>query len=119
MTDKLPPQLLSLFAPRPPLRYLLPADTAPEKRKTPQVSGIAKYLDEFLDHDKDYTPTDTEDQRKEKRRLAKLERNKKFLRDGLENCTFLICVTNSRQSDDRSTGKRRSILHALCESFIV
>ncbi|CAD0025641.1 unnamed protein product [Aureobasidium pullulans] len=40
MTDKLPPQLLQLFAPRPALRYLPPCDHAPEDRRTPKISGV-------------------------------------------------------------------------------
>jgi U1 small nuclear ribonucleoprotein 70kDa len=94
MTDKLPPQLLALFAPRPPLRYLLPADVAPEKRKTPAVSGIAQFLSEIPKHDQKYTPTDTAEQQKEKRRAAKQARVEKQLRDGIENCmTPTITVT--------------------------
>jgi U1 small nuclear ribonucleoprotein 70kDa len=89
MTDKLPPQLLNLFAPRPPLRYLLPADTAPEKRKTATVSGIASFLSEFSNHDTSYVPIDTAEQAKIKRRAAKLIRNQKSLREGIENCTNL------------------------------
>ena len=44
MTDKLPPNLLALFAPRPPLRYLPPADHPPEERSTARITGIAQYL---------------------------------------------------------------------------
>ena len=44
MTDKLPPNLLALFAPRPQLRYLPPADHAPEHRRTAPIDGVAKYL---------------------------------------------------------------------------
>jgi U1 small nuclear ribonucleoprotein len=87
MTDKLPPQLLALFAPRPPLRYALPADTAAEKRKTATVSGIAHLLPQITLHDQDYTPTDTAEQAKEKRRAAKAARIQKLLRDGAENYT--------------------------------
>jgi U1 small nuclear ribonucleoprotein len=86
MTDKLPPQLLSLFAPRPPLRYLLPPDFAAEKRKTPHIAGIAKYLADLSRDDPQYTPTDTAEQQKVKRRIAKAERIRKHLRDGIENC---------------------------------
>ena len=89
MTDKLPPQLLNLFAPRPPLRYLLPHDSAPESRKTPIVSGLAHFLSEFNSNDNDYVPTDTAEQLKEKRRAAKQARNQKMFRDGIENCTGL------------------------------
>ena len=88
MTDKLPPQLLNLFAPRPPLRYLPPADTAPEKRKTTVVSGIAAFLSQIPKHDQNYVPTDTAEQAKEKRRAAKILRSQKFLREGIENCTY-------------------------------
>jgi U1 small nuclear ribonucleoprotein 70kDa len=88
MTDKLPPQLLALFAPRPPLRYVAPPDTAPEQRKTRGLSGLAQFLDELPNHDKDYTPTDTAEQRKDKRRAAKAEWLQKTLREGIENCVF-------------------------------
>lgn len=44
MTDKLPPNLLALFAPRPALRYLPPADHAPEERKSRNISGVAAFL---------------------------------------------------------------------------
>lgn len=87
MTDKLPPQLLALFAPRPPLRYLLPGDTAPENRKTTQISGVAKFLSEIPNHDKNYIPTDTAEQKKDKRRAEKVTYFKKSLRDGIDKCT--------------------------------
>jgi U1 small nuclear ribonucleoprotein len=89
MTDKLPPQLLNLFAPRPPLRYFIPHDSAPEVRKTATVSGLAQFLSEFNVNDEDYAPTDTAEQLKEKRRAAKQTRNQKLLRDGIENCISL------------------------------
>ena len=44
MTDKLPPNLLALFAPRPALRYLPPSDHAPEDRKTAKIGGVVQYL---------------------------------------------------------------------------
>jgi|SRR5579862_1740767 len=100
MTDKLPPQLLALFAPRPPLRYVLPPDTAPEKRKTTQVSGIAKYLSELPKHDQDYTPTDTAEQQKIKRREAKAAWIQKSLREGVENCIFSLSVFRLTDVDD-------------------
>ena len=86
MTDKLPPQLLNLFAPRPPLRYLPAADTAPEKRKTATVSGIVAFLSQISTYDQNYVPADTAEQAKEKRRASKLLRNQKLLREGIENC---------------------------------
>jgi U1 small nuclear ribonucleoprotein 70kDa len=89
MTDKLPPNLLQLFTPRPPLRYLPPADAAPEKRKTATISGLVAFLSAFDAIDKEYVPTDTAEQAKEKRRAAKLLRYEKVLREGLEKCKFM------------------------------
>ena len=44
MTDKLPPNLLALFAPRPPLRYLPPSDRAANERITHRIDGCASYI---------------------------------------------------------------------------
>lgn len=44
MTDRLPPNLLALFQPRPPLRYLPPADFAPGERKTKAIDGVAAFV---------------------------------------------------------------------------
>lgn len=44
MTAQLPPNLLQLFAPRPPVRYIPPADHAPESRKTAHITGIAAFV---------------------------------------------------------------------------
>ena len=44
MTDKLPPPLLALFQPRPPLRYIPPADRAPEDKPKSAISGVAQFL---------------------------------------------------------------------------
>ena len=44
MTDKLPPNLLALFAPRPPLRYLPPADFSQDERRTHPLEGAASYI---------------------------------------------------------------------------
>ncbi|KAG5462124.1 MAG: U1 small nuclear ribonucleoprotein of 70kDa N-terminal [Olpidium bornovanus] len=69
MTEKLPPNLLRLFAPRPPLAYLPPLDRAPEKRRGPQLSGIGEFLEALTsgEHDKDYVPTETLDERRRRR----------------------------------------------------
>lgn len=50
MTDKLPPNLLALFAPRPALRYLPPSDHPPEDRRTHRISGIADFLEAAKAH---------------------------------------------------------------------
>ncbi|KAK5706547.1 hypothetical protein LTR97_001537 [Elasticomyces elasticus] len=49
MTDKLPHNLLALFAPRPPLRYLPPSDHAPEERRTHFITGVGAYLSHLND----------------------------------------------------------------------
>ncbi|KAI9004850.1 hypothetical protein CLU79DRAFT_724071 [Phycomyces nitens] len=67
MTDKLPPNLLKLFAPRPPLPYVKPLDKAPEKRVGAQVSGIASLVPMLRNYDPDYVPwKSTEEKRREK-----------------------------------------------------
>ncbi|KAK6384628.1 uncharacterized protein PV06_08767 [Exophiala oligosperma] len=75
MTDKLPPNLLALFQPRPPLRYIPPQDTAPEERavKTSQLSGIAAFLPQFQDYKEtdEYHPTESWLQQRDRKRLEK------------------------------------------------
>jgi U1 small nuclear ribonucleoprotein len=56
MTDKLPPNLLKLFAPRPPLPYYPPLDKDPSKHVGCRVTGIASYVPMLKDHDPDYVP---------------------------------------------------------------
>lgn len=56
MTDKLPPNLLKLFAPRPPLPYYPPLDKDPQKRVGCIVTGIASHVPELRNHDLDYVP---------------------------------------------------------------
>ncbi|KAK8902055.1 hypothetical protein QC760_10948 [Botrytis cinerea] len=73
MTDKLPPNLLALFAPRPPLRWVPPSDFAPEDRKTANISGLAAFLpalQEYKETD-DYQPTESWLQRKDRVKLEK------------------------------------------------
>lgn len=67
MTDKLPPQLLKLFAPRPPLTYVPPLDKDPGKRVGCKVDGIASYINDLKNYDPDYVPWKSlEEKRKEK-----------------------------------------------------
>lgn len=83
MTDKLPPPLLALFQPRPPLRYLPPCDIAPSLRKTPRISGIARYVPMLVDYDKDYEPTESWLERRERRREEKRKIQEEVIRKGL------------------------------------
>ncbi|KAF1346156.1 U1 small nuclear ribonucleo protein of 70kDa MW N terminal-domain-containing protein [Delphinella strobiligena] len=75
MTDKLPPQLLQLFAPRPALRYLPPSDHAPGERKTHNIEGVASFLQQIKDEqwDDHYEPTESWLQRKDRERLENKE----------------------------------------------
>ena len=83
MTDKLPPNLLALFAPRPALRYLPPSDHAPEERKTNNISGVAQYLSAIKDYETvTYNPTESWLQRKDRLKAEKKERQEKLLTEG-------------------------------------
>ncbi|KAM4057068.1 RNA recognition motif domain-containing protein [Hirsutella rhossiliensis] len=76
MTDKLPPNLLALFAPRPPLRWVEPTDHPPEKRFTRAVTGVAECLGELQKYKEtdQYTPTESwleaRDRKKEEKKTA-------------------------------------------------
>jgi U1 small nuclear ribonucleoprotein 70kDa len=90
MTSTLPPRYLALFAPRPPLRYLTPADTVPEKRKTVNINGVAAFLKAFDKPDINYVATETADQIKEKRRAVKLHQSKQSIKEALRKCMLHI-----------------------------
>ncbi|SAM02511.1 hypothetical protein [Absidia glauca] len=85
MTDKLPPNLLKLFAPRPPLKYLPPLDKDPEKRVGAIVNGIAQFVPELRNYDSSYVPWKTaEEKRKEKAELRQ-KKAEESIAKGLEN----------------------------------
>lgn len=86
MTDKLPGNLLALFQPRPPLRYLLPCDHAPEQRHTAAISGVAQYLEELHKPDPDYEPTESWLLARDRKKREKKERQEQYLKDGMETC---------------------------------
>lgn len=77
MTDKLPPNLLALFQPRPPVRYLQPQDTPPEEKakKVSQISGLAAFLPQLTEYKKtdEYHPTESWLQRRDRVRMEKRE----------------------------------------------
>lgn len=101
MTDKLPPMLLQLFAPRPPLRWVEPSDHAPEKRQTPNIGGIGQYMQamrEYKDND-GYVPSDSWLQKRDRRKLEKKERQEKMLTEGVKDCMpalLVACCCNTR-----------------------
>lgn len=88
MTDKLPPNLLALFAPRPPLRWVPPSDHAPEERKTATISGVGSFLQELQEYkDKDgYVPTESWLQRKDRIKLEKKEQHENTLKEAPVHC---------------------------------
>ena len=88
MTDKLPPNLLALFAPRPPLRWVPPSDHAPEERKTAHIGGLAAFLPQLLEYKETdvYVPTESWLQRKDRVKLEKKEKQQKLLTDGPASC---------------------------------
>lgn len=110
MTDKLPPNLLALFAPRPPLRYLPHCDHEPAKRRTMPISGVAAFLEEFRKPDLDYVPTESWLQKRDRLQLEKKERQEKKIQEGLETCKFTLAGRRKSanavffccKSDDRS-----------------
>lgn len=106
MTDKLPPNLLALFAPRPGLRWVPPSDHAPQDRKTATISGLAAFLpalEEYKATDK-YEPTESWLQRKDRIRLEKKEAQEKLLKEGPADC------------ETPSQGARRCC-HSLTEDY--
>ncbi|MCJ1232416.1 hypothetical protein MMC14_000368 [Varicellaria rhodocarpa] len=84
MTDKLPPNLLALFAPRPALRYLPPSDHAPEERKTNNIGGIAQFLPQMKEYVETvpYEPTESWLQRKDRIKAEKKEKQEKLATEG-------------------------------------
>lgn len=89
MTDKLPANLLALFAPRPPLKWLKPIDRAPEEIRASEISGVAQYLDEVQKYAEEvpYNATESWLQRKARQKLERKEQLEKHLTEGLQKCT--------------------------------
>lgn len=84
MTDKLPPNLLALFAPRPPLRWVPPSDHAPEERMTATISGIAAFLPQLQEYKEtdNYEPTESWLQKQDRIKLEKKQHQEKLLKEG-------------------------------------
>ncbi|KAL6885088.1 hypothetical protein HDV57DRAFT_413027 [Trichoderma longibrachiatum] len=75
MTDKLPPNLLALFAARPPLRWVEPSDHAPEKRRTAPIGGVAAFLPELQKYKETdvYEPTESWLEMRDRKKREKAE----------------------------------------------
>lgn len=88
MTDKLPPNLLALFAPRPPLRWVPPTDVAAEDRKTANISGVAAFLPALAsyEHEYEYHPTESWLERRDRKKEEKKAEIQKLLTEGPKDC---------------------------------
>lgn len=88
MTDKLPPNLLALFAPRPPLRYIPPSDRAPEDCKKSTISGVAGLIGELKNYGEEvpYNATESWLQRRARQKIEKKERIERMITEGVEKC---------------------------------
>ena len=106
MTQFLPPNLLALFAPRDPIKYLPPTERLPFEKRTQGYSGIADYaklfevcilmcsqIDEYLIalvQDPKDTPApimiETREQRLERKKREKAEQAAYKLEQGIALC---------------------------------
>lgn len=91
MTDKLPPNLLALFAPRPPLRWVPPSDVPLEKRRTVPVSGVAAFLPALAMYkDQDgYVPSESWLQMRDRKKMEERAKTEALVTDGPKLCTWL------------------------------
>jgi U1 small nuclear ribonucleoprotein len=88
MTDKLPPNLLALFAPRPPLRYIPPSDRAPDDIKKSTISGVAGLVGELKNYPEEvpYNATESWLQRRARLKAEKEEQLEKHVTEGFKEC---------------------------------
>ena len=88
MTDKLPPNLLALFAPRPPLRWVPPSDHAPGERKTATISGVGEFMSQLQDYKENdvYDATESWLQRKDRIKAEKRETQRKLVEETSSLC---------------------------------
>jgi len=92
MTDRLPPNLLALFAPRPPLRWMEPLDYPAQERKTYDVGGVAQYLpalQQYKETDK-HVATESWLERRDRRKQERKDDLKRLLTEGPTNCPFAL-----------------------------
>lgn len=89
MTDRLPPNLLALFAPRPPLRWVPPCDVAPEERKSAFITPVADFLPALQAYEQEYEyhPTESWLEARDRKKREKKEALEKLLTEGPKNCT--------------------------------
>ncbi|KAK1780909.1 U1 small nuclear ribonucleoprotein of 70kDa MW N terminal-domain-containing protein [Copromyces sp. CBS 386.78] len=87
MTDRLPPNLLALFAPRPPLRWVPPCDVAPEERKSAFITPVADFLPamQAYEQEYEYRPTESWLEARDRKKREKKEALEKLLTEGPKN----------------------------------
>lgn len=87
MTDKLPPNLLALFAPRPALRYIQPTDYPQEERHTSRPEGVGHFLSDFKAYGEevDYDPTLSWLQQRDLKKLERKEAAEKNVTEGVKD----------------------------------
>ncbi|KAK3357133.1 U1 small nuclear ribonucleoprotein of 70kDa MW N terminal-domain-containing protein [Lasiosphaeria hispida] len=83
MTDKLPPNLLALFAPRPPLRWVPPCDQPAEQRRTANIGGLADFLPALAQYEREYEyhPTESWLEHRDRKKLEKKASIEKIIAD--------------------------------------
>jgi len=116
MTDKLPPNLLALFAPRPPLRWIPPSDHAPEERKTANISGISAFMPQFEEYKQtdEYVATESWLQRKDRIKLEKKLAQEKLLKEGPVSCEGdPMCFDHLLSSPCPNSGHNVPISHQI------
>jgi U1 small nuclear ribonucleoprotein 70kDa len=103
MTDKLPPNLLALFAPRPPLRYLPPSDLPPEKRKTAAIDGIASFLPALSEYENEYEyhPTESWLEARDRKQREKKEAVEKLVTECPKSCMHHLPHQNFKNTANR------------------
>src|SRR5579885_1451433 len=77
MTCHLPPNLLALFAPRPPLPFMAP----PEKKPHPPLTGVGNYLSKFETTQTPPVKMETPNERKLRIKTEKEEKKRKELEE--------------------------------------
>ncbi|GAB7357958.1 hypothetical protein MBLNU230_g0125t1 [Neophaeotheca triangularis] len=83
MTDKLPHNLLQLFAPRPALRYLPNGDFDTSSRKTAHISGVAQFLPAAEENAQvPYNPAESWLEARDRKMLEKKEHQEYLQNDG-------------------------------------
>lgn len=107
MTAQLPPNLLALFAARPPLRWVEPADFAPEKRTTAPIDGLAAFLPELEKYKQtdEYKPTESWLQARDRKEQEKKDSVEKVLVEGPKKCEPPSHHDGGAASNTRETDK--------------